>query len=92
MENNNLFVFANRHTTIAFLATPMSPFVVIGIFPASFHNHQHTPLHQRRQSSIPAIGITQQPSPDSATSSSCCPITGNADHRQLFYRPRTSLL
>jgi hypothetical protein len=90
MENNNLSILANRHTTIAFLATPMSPIVVIGIFPTSIHNHRHTPLHWHQQ--LSAIGIAQQPPPDSAISSSCCPIIGNIDHRQFLYRPYTSLL
>jgi len=90
MENSKLSILANRHTTIAFLATPMSPIFIIGIFPASFHNHRHTPLHWHWQ--LSAISIAQQPPPDSATSSSCCPIIGNIDHRQSLYWPYTSLL
>jgi hypothetical protein len=92
MENNNLSILADQHTTIAFLATPMSPFVVIGIFPASFHHYRHTPPHRHRQLSISAIGTAQQPPPDSATSSPYCPIINNVGYRQSFYRADTSLL
>jgi hypothetical protein len=91
MENNNLSILADRHTTIAFLATPISSFVVIGIFLAPFHHHRHTP-HRHHQLLISTIGTAQQPSPDSATSSPCCPIIGNVGYRQSFYRPDTSLL
>jgi len=77
MENNNLSVLGDRHTTSVLPMTSMSSFTIIGI----------TSFIGIGNFSTSAIGTDQLPFLDLTISSSCCLVIGTIGHQQLPYRP-----